>query len=76
MPANFDDVLRQALLLPDHEREALAMHLWVSVGGQIEDEELIAEIERRCAGVDSGEVETIPFEQAMSEIRESLKRNP
>lgn len=74
MPTKFDDVMQQALALEDHERESLAWHLWFSVRGQLDDVELIAECERRCAEVDSGEVEAIPFDQAMREIRESLAK--
>jgi putative addiction module component (TIGR02574 family) len=64
----------QALALPPQQRVELAQRLWESVEGQLdEDEELFAEIDRRCAEVDSGAVKAIPFEQAMREIRDSLK---
>jgi putative addiction module component (TIGR02574 family) len=66
----------QALALPEDERLILADVLWASVPNAAElevDDELIAEIERREAEIASGAVKPIPYEQAMREIRESLK---
>ena len=70
MSADFDSVSADAMSLPPDLRFVLAQQLWESVEGQIdEDQALIAEFDRRCAELDSGKVESIPFEQAMQEIR-------
>jgi len=79
MSTNFDSVSAEAMSLPPDLRFVLAQQLWESVEGQLdEDAELIAEFERRCAEVDSGAVQPIPYDQAMREIRASLdeSRNP
>jgi putative addiction module component (TIGR02574 family) len=79
MSSNFDAVSAEAMSLPPDLRFVLAQQLWESVEGQLdEDAELIAEFDRRCAEVDSGAVQPIPYEQAMREIRASLdeSRNP
>lgn len=74
MSANFDSVSAQAMSLPADLRFVLAQQLWESVEGQLDgDEELFAEIARREAEVESGAVKPIPFDQAMREIRDSLK---
>jgi putative addiction module component (TIGR02574 family) len=71
---SFDVLASQVLALPPEQRVELAERLWASVEGQLdEDEELFREIDRRIAEVDSGAVKPIPFEQAMREIRDSLK---
>jgi putative addiction module component (TIGR02574 family) len=73
MLTNFDTVSADAMSLPPDLRFVLARRLLESVEDAAEgDEELFAEIERRCAEVDSGAVQPIPFEQAMSEIRANL----
>jgi putative addiction module component (TIGR02574 family) len=62
------------LALPPEQRIELAHRLWQSIEGQVEeDEELFAEIARRDAEMESGAVTPIPFDQAMREIRDSLK---
>lgn len=79
MAMDYDSLTSQAMSLPADQRFELAQRLWESVEGQLdEDEELLAEIARRCAEIDSGAVQPIPYEQAMREIRASLdeSRNP
>jgi putative addiction module component (TIGR02574 family) len=71
---SFDVLASQVLALPPEQRAELARRLWDSVEGQLdEDEELFKEIDRRIAEVDSGAVAPIPFDQAMREIRDSLR---
>jgi len=70
---SFDTLTTQALSLPPEQRMELAERLWTSVEGPLEDEALFAEIERREAEIESGAVKTIPYEQAMREIRDSQK---
>ena len=74
MTPTFDSLSAQALALPAEQRLELAQRLWQSVEPPAdEDEELFAEIARRDAEVDAGKVAPIPFEQAIREIRDSLK---
>jgi len=69
-----DHLTNQCLALPLDQRVALAERLWLSLEGQLnEDAELIAEIERRDAEVESGAVKPIPYHEAMRQIRESLQ---
>jgi putative addiction module component (TIGR02574 family) len=74
MSADFETIRDRALSLPLHEQAALARQLWESVRDEIEDEELVAEFERRCAEVDSGLVRALPAAQAMREVRETLEK--
>jgi putative addiction module component (TIGR02574 family) len=74
MSPTLDTLTAQALALPPDQRFELAQRLWESVESQLdEDEELFAEIARRDAQIEAGEVKPIPFDQAMREIRDSLK---
>jgi putative addiction module component (TIGR02574 family) len=74
MSIDFDAITAQAMALPPEQRFELAERLWISVEGQIEeDEALFAEIARREAEIESGAVKPISYKQAMREIRDSLK---
>jgi putative addiction module component (TIGR02574 family) len=70
---SYESLVTHALALPPDKRAELAEKLWISVEGPLEDEELIAEIMRRDAEVESGAVQTIPFDVAMREIRDEIK---
>lgn len=74
MSLTYDEIAAEAMRLTPQERADLADKLWVSVDTP---EEVAAawdaEIARRIARLDSGEVETIPFEQVMSELRAKLR---
>lgn len=58
------------------ERISLAQELWASVSEQEIAElcpltpEQVAEIERRCTAVDSGQVQCIPWDEALRQLRE------
>ena len=72
MSTNFDSVSAEAMSLPPDLRFVLARQLWESVEGQLdEDVELIAEFERRCAEVDSGNGRTYSHEEVMREARKA-----
>ena len=76
MSTNFDSVSSEAMSLPPDLRFVLAQRLWESVEGELdEDNEVIAEFERRCAEIDSGKAELIPVDQAMREIRARLNES-
>ncbi len=73
MLADFDSILSQAISLPLPARYELTQRLLETFDSEVDiDAELIAEFDRRCADVDSGKVESIPFDQAMREIRDRL----
>ena len=74
MSLTYDQLAGEAMRLSAEERADLADKLWVSV----DTREAVAaawdaEIERRIAQIDSGEVETIPFEQVMAELHAKLR---
>jgi putative addiction module component (TIGR02574 family) len=74
MSPNLDTLTAQALALPPEQQYELAQRLWTSVENHYgEDEELFAEIARRDAEMESGQLNPIPFDQAMREIRDALQ---
>lgn len=73
MSLTYQQVAHAAMQLSPTERVDLADKLWVSV----DTPETIAaawdeEIARRIAQLDAGEVETMPAEQVISELRARL----
>jgi putative addiction module component (TIGR02574 family) len=73
MSANLDDLTAQAMALSPQQRCELAERLWLSVEGQIdEDEALFAEIARRDAEMESGTVKMYSHEEVMRKAREAL----
>jgi len=74
MSLTYKEIVSEALKLQPQERADLADRLWISV----DTPEAVAaawdaEIERRVAQLDAGEVETIPFEQVIAELRAKLR---
>jgi len=70
MATTFEEAKVLAMQLTPQQRADLADLLWVSALPQAEiDAAWAEEIERRFAQVDSGEVETIPYETVVSELR-------
>jgi putative addiction module component (TIGR02574 family) len=72
--ASFDALVSSALALPPEQRVELAERLWMSVEGTFEDEALFAEIDRREAEIESGAVQPISFDQAMSDNRNQISK--
>jgi putative addiction module component (TIGR02574 family) len=73
MSLTYQQVTQAAMQLRPDERVDLAEKLWVSV----DTPETIAaawneEIARRVAQLEAGEVETVPAEQVISELRTQL----
>lgn len=65
MAASRDDILRQALALPEHDRADLIGALIDSLDAETEEgveEAWRMEIERRALELDSGAVQSIPWE--------------
>ena len=74
MSLTYKEIVSEAMKLPPRERADLADRLWISV----DTPEAVAaawdaEIERRAAQLDAGEVETIPCEQVIAELRAKLR---
>ena len=70
MPTPIEIVEAEAMKLTPAERAALADKLWASVHSSEEvDAAWEAEIARRIQQIDSGEVECIPWETVMAELR-------
>ncbi len=74
MDTDFERLEAQALQLPIEARAALAQRLLASLEQDVEIEEAwAAEVERRIAEVESGVVELIPIDDALSQVRAALK---
>ncbi len=70
MAITFEEAKGLAMQLSPEQRADLADLLWVSALPQAEiDAAWAVEIERRLAQVDAGEVETIPYETVVAELR-------
>ena len=75
MAASKDDIFRTALALPEAERADLIGALIVSLDSQVEpgvEESWRLEIERRAKDLESGAVQSIPWEV----VRDRLARAP
>jgi putative addiction module component (TIGR02574 family) len=73
MSPTLDALTAQALALPPDERCELAHRLWESVDASLDvDEELIAEIERRDAEMESGSVHTYSHEEVMHDAKKAI----
>lgn len=73
MSTNFDALASDALSLPPEQRIVLAQRLWDSIEGYMEeDDELLSEIDRRVAELDSGAVKTYSHEEVMQRLRKVL----
>lgn len=70
MPSPMEIIEAEAMKLSPGERADLADKLWLSVHSQEEvDAAWDAEIARRIQQIDSGEVECVPWETVMAELR-------
>lgn len=70
MPTPIEIVEAEAMKLTPGDRADLADRLWQSVHSKEEvDAAWDAEIARRIQQIDSGEVECIPWEAVMAELR-------
>ena len=70
MPPNLDDIQAEAMKLSIEERAELADRLWASLEPQADvDAAWAVEIERRVRQLEMNEVETIPHEIVIGELR-------
>ena len=73
MPKGLKDVIRDAAALPESDRATLAGVLIKSLDGDVDEgveSAWAAEVERRAAEIDRGEVDLIPWEQVRRELFE------
>jgi putative addiction module component (TIGR02574 family) len=72
-----EDILKEALELPEVDRDLIADSLWRSIDRPAESvlsEEWSAEIERRIAEIDSGKVKLVPGEEVLAQLRAKYVR--
>lgn len=72
MASNSDNLIQQALGLPDDERAALAAVLIRSLDHDVDpdaDQKWVAEIEKRISEIDHGAVSLISWDSVMQEMR-------
>ena len=70
MPPNLDDIQAEAMKLSIEERAELADRLWASLEPQADvDAAWAVEIERRVRQLETSEIETIPHEIVIAELR-------
>jgi putative addiction module component (TIGR02574 family) len=73
MPTPTEQIEAEAMKLSPEERADLADKLWLSVHSHDEVEAAWdAEIARRIRQIDTGEVETVPWDTVMAELRAKL----
>ena len=67
-------ITTEAMKLTTDEREAIVQVLIASLENDAQaDEALAAEVERRIAEIENGTVKAIPVDEALAQIRASLK---
>jgi putative addiction module component (TIGR02574 family) len=77
MAANFEDVVEQAMTLPPESRARLVDLLVESLDADVpgpHDELWLIEAQRRLDEIRSGRAHTIPGEEALRSVRDSLRR--
>jgi len=77
MAATFEDVVEQAMALPTEARARLADLLVESLDADVlgpHDELWLAEAQRRLDDIRSGRVQTIPGDEALRTVRDSLRQ--
>lgn len=77
MSKRFDEVVQDALLLPPDSRAILADRLLDSLSSSDQkqrDALWAAEAEARALQIESGEVEALPGERVIAELRNRIKR--
>ena len=75
MSNSTQELLEAALRLPEDERADLAAHILESFAPVPNDDESVAmaaELERRIAQMESGDVQPIPWEEVRKRLREGL----
>jgi putative addiction module component (TIGR02574 family) len=72
-----DQILADALALPEKQRAVLADDLWFSLNDMTQeriDRAWVNEVKRRWAEYERGEVKALPADQVMREARQRLRQ--
>ena len=69
-----DQILNEAMALDPRERDEVAEALWQSAADDEFTPEQRDEIHGRIKAIDSGQVQLIPGEQVMAELRQRFQR--
>jgi putative addiction module component (TIGR02574 family) len=69
-----DQILTEAMALEPRERDEVAEALWQCIVPEEFTPGQVAEVRRRIAALDNGEVEPLPGEQVMQELRQRFQR--
>jgi putative addiction module component (TIGR02574 family) len=69
-----DQILTEAMALDPRERDEVAEALWQGIVSDEFTARQVAEVRRRVAALDNGEVQAAPGEQVMRELRQRFKR--
>jgi putative addiction module component (TIGR02574 family) len=69
-----DQILTEAMALDPGERDEVAEALWQCIVPKEFTPAQIAEVRRRIVALDSGQVQSIPGEQVMQELRQRFQR--
>lgn len=75
MTKDAERLLHEVLELPESERAELAAQLLASLDGSADDdveEAWAAEVERRCADLDSGRIATVDWETVRKGIEKDI----
>lgn len=72
------EIEQELLLLPQNERAQLAHRLIVSLDEDVHVDEgvesaWLEEVKKRDAEIERGEVQAVPYEEAMQSVRDALK---
>jgi putative addiction module component (TIGR02574 family) len=69
-----EQILNEAMALPPSERDEVAEALWQGISpGELTPTQ-ITEIQRRLHALDNGDMQTIPGDQVMQELRQRFQR--
>ena len=69
-----DQILTEAMALEPRERDEVAEAFWQCIVPEEFTPGQVAEVRRRVAALDNAEVEPIPGEQVMRELRQRFQR--
>jgi len=72
-----DQILAEALALPEKQRANLADDIWFSLNGMTQegiDRAWFHEVKRRWAAYEQGDVVALPMDQVMREARQRLRQ--
>lgn len=73
MPPSTEDILSQALAMPENERAAIAERLLLSLDTRLDpnvEEAWQQEVQRRLSEIENGDIACVPWEEVRRRIAE------